>query len=826
MTAKARFSNPDVDSAPLSNAQLEQLIELQASLLGATVSSDNVGELLDRLCRFAERLTDNAVASIMLLDEHGETLHVLAAPSIPLPAIEDIDGLRKGDGSCGNAVFHNEDMYVCDTLSDVRWENVRDFAKTYKIHACWSSPIRDEQGRPIGSFALSSFNPRRPDNFQRRLLNSCASIASLILQRKTAFEEQQKKAGQLLAEQNRLAVTIDSLGEAVISIDTEGRVELFNRAAEQLTGQTREQAVGQPVNAVLQLLDAGGQPLSCSLLDCLHEKGGCNRNETTRLLSASGEIRDIEMSTSAVCDIQDNVIGAVVTIRDVSQLVRDKQALEESRQRYQSILENSADAICLINRHGDFIDSNRVAYERLGYSRDEYLCMNVADIETEAREDISFEEFFDQLDVDRSLCVEGRLRRKDGSTFPVEIRLRKFISNDEAYLVASTTDISQRRQMEEEMLRAGKLESIGLLAGGIAHDFNNLLGIILGHIDLAGRDLEAGSAAQTSLEKARKASMRASDLTRQLLTFSKGGEPVRKVCDIRQIVSEAVEFSLHGTAVEARLQCQCEHTPLAFVDAGQISQVVQNLVINARQAMGDVGIIEIIGRNVTLHEADPRRELEAGAYIEVTLCDNGPGVPDAIRSEIFDPYFTTKQDGNGLGLALTYSIVKKHGGHISVANRPEGGACFTVWLPAAEKEETTDMTEPQSGKQEARQARVLVMDDDEMIREIAQAMLENLGCEVEQAEEGEQALVMYRQAMEQGQPYDLLIMDLTVLSGMGGREAMEKIRQLDPTARALVSSGYSNDPVMANYADYGFSGAVSKPYTQDELAQAVQEVLG
>ena len=693
MTSPAQFSDPPADNSPLSHAQLEQLIELHNALLAAAAGNADVNIILQQLCQLAERIVDNAVASVMLLDERGEALRVHTAPSIPEDAIAELDGLKPGEGSCGNAVLHNREMYVCDTLHDARWQNLREFARKYRIGACWSSPIHDEAGKAIGSFALSSFSLREPDNFQRRLLNSCASMATIVLHRQQSLDAQRAQRRQLA----------------------------------------------------------------------------------------------------------------------------------ENLQRYRALLENNIDGINLIDRDGRFIDANPAAYETLGYSREEYLQLRVQDIETEPGED-SFEAFFDQLPFNRSVTLQGHLRCKDGSIFEADVRIRKFVHDNRPMLISCITDTRDRKQAEEEMLRADKLESIGLLAGGIAHDFNNLLGIIMGHIDLAMQRLGEDQPAVTSLRKAHIASSRAADLTRQLLTFAKGGAPVKKVQDIRPIVQQAVDFSMHGTNIETAFECHCEHH-LADVDKGQISQVIQNLVINARQAMPDGGKLSLHAANIEIGAHNNHHDLAPGCYIHIRLCDTGPGIPPQLRTRIFDPYFTTKPKGSGLGLALCYSIIKKHGGHIYITDNLPQGACFNLLIPASSAADTTAEDTAPTQADAPLQARVLLMDDDELIREVASAMLENMGCEVTHAENGEQAVALYEQAMQAGRTFDLVVMDLTIPQGMGGKDAMQAIRALDGNALGLVSSGYSNDPVMANCEQYGFAAAVGKPYMQDELVAAVRRIL-
>ncbi len=486
-------------------------------------------------------------------------------------------------------------------------------------------------------------------------------------------------------------------------------------------------------------------------------------------------------------------------------------------------MENIADPLYLIKQNGEFADVNQAACEMLGYTLEELLNLSVPDINV-TLDSHSFRSFFDSLIPDHSINITSSHRRKDGSEFPVEIRLSKFISNGAPLVVALAVDISNRKKEEEEILKARKLDSIGLLAGGIAHDFNNLLGIILGNIDLARRVINPTEKADNYLEKATSASTRAADLTQQLLTFSKGGEPVRKSANIMEIIRESTEFSLHGSSIEVSYYCP-DNLWNANVDSGQISQVIQNLVINARQAMEQGGKLDIYCENISLNQGDKSVDLHAGNYIKVRVEDSGEGIAEEVVGSIFDPYFTTKQEGSGLGLALSYSIIQKHGGAIQVDSEPGRGTCFTIYLPAKKGNDMNTKIQTGEPLMATGNKRILIMDDDEMIREIGQLMLENLGYTVLLASDGETAIEMYQTAMHGNEKIDLVIMDLTVLSGMGGKEAIKQIQVIDPQVKALVSSGYSNDPVMANFKDYGFFGAVSKPYNQDELGVAVAAIF-
>jgi len=822
MTARDLFCNPEANSTSIEQAQLEELIDLQSSILGETVTSNNCEELLKGLCLLAERLTPNAVASIMLFDKQKQQLFVHTAPNIPAKAIEDLNGLKAEDGSCGNAVYHNEAMFVCNTATDARWDNIRKFADDYKIHACWSSPIHDTVNEPIGSFALSSFETRTPDNFQRRLLNICASIAGIIFQREASLNENREANNKLQESKENLSVTIDSIADGVISTDINCDIIIFNQIAEKLTGWTREQAIGKKLDTVFNIRNLNGDEIVCDPAKCLTNAGICNRNDgNIELISADGSKRYISVSKAPLTNNSSDITGVVIAFRDTTQQRADHEELIASQQQYRSFVDNSADAMYLHNNKGEFIDVNQMACDSLGYSRDELLSMSVLDLEK------SLTEFpkFDDLHFDSTFTVEGSHQRKDGTRFPVEVRVRRFLSNNEPMTVALARDITERKKAEAEILKARKLESIGLLAGGIAHDFNNLLGIIQGYVDLAHHST-AGSPEKSRgfLKKASDATVRAADLTQQLLTFSKGGEPIKKAANIVEIIHQSTDFSLHGSNVQVNYHCS-ENIWTADIDSAQISQVMQNLAINARQAMPDGGSLDIYCENTGVTESDNVLDMPQQRYIKVTVKDSGVGIPPEMIDSIFDPYFTTKQQGNGLGLALSYSIINKHGGYITVDSTQDEGTTFTMFLPVSSEEISSSSTVADASNKKAGNARIMVMDDDAMIREVSEEMLKNLGYDVVQATDGESARSLYHDAMQSNNDIDLVIMDLTIPSGVGGKEAIKLLQEINPRVKALVSSGYSNDPVMANYSDYGFMGAMKKPYNQVELSAAIHAIL-
>jgi signal transduction histidine kinase/CHASE1-domain containing sensor protein/ActR/RegA family two-component response regulator len=383
------------------------------------------------------------------------------------------------------------------------------------------------------------------------------------------------------------------------------------------------------------------------------------------------------------------------------------------------------------------------------------------------------------------------------------------------------SDITERKALEEERQRSHKLEAVGLLAGGIAHDFNNLLTAIINNVYLSMRAIDHSSDTYKRLEQAEKAIMKASGLTQQLLTFSRGGAPVTRATSITEIMRDSAEFVLRGSNVRCEYEISDDLWPVE-VDAGQMSQVFQNLVINADQAMAKGGVIKVSADNTTVDE-DSDLPLEEGKYVKISIQDQGTGIPEEVMDKIFDPYFTTKEMGQGLGLAITFYIIKNHGGHIYAESEPGVGTTFTIYLPASDEETSKDESDEiaaitGSGK-------ILIMDDEEMIRQSLGDMISSFGYEVELAKDGKEAVECFEKAIKSGKPFDAVILDLTVPGGMGGKEAVWKLREIDPEIAAIVSSGYSNDPVLADFREYGFNGIIAKPYNPEQMRETLHRVL-
>lgn len=400
------------------------------------------------------------------------------------------------------------------------------------------------------------------------------------------------------------------------------------------------------------------------------------------------------------------------------------------------------------------------------------------------------------------------LRDREGDTIGAVIVLR---------------DVTREQQLEREILQASKLESIGRLAGGIAHEFNNLLTTILGHLSLLRADPDAPGADDVIAE-AERAARRAKGLTQQLLTFSGGGAPIRKRTAIADVLREVVRVALHRTDFVCEFSIP-DDLPPVDIDEAQIAQAIGNIVINATQAMPGGGTIHVSCERHTERapasaDADAH-PLAPGDYVRITIRDEGDGIAPENLSRIFDPFFTTRPNASGLGLSAAYSIVRRHDGLITARSAPGEGATFEIWIPAANPDADTTTMEPTPNLT----GRILVMDDDEGVVAVVRRMLERIGHEVHTVPDGETAIARYQEAMQDGEPFDAVLMDLTIPGGMGGREAVRRILEIDPDARVIVSSGYSNDPVMAEYRAHGFRGVIAKPYDLAELRRVVAEVI-
>ncbi|MDQ2918873.1 MAG: response regulator [Verrucomicrobiota bacterium] len=546
------------------------------------------------------------------------------------------------------------------------------------------------------------------------------------------------------------------------------------------------------------------------------------------LVTARGETADLQRALEAGANdyltkpldldlLNIRLSVAERNIRELAERNEARAALQNSARTMTSILENTTDGFFAVDANWKFAYLNPEAEILLGRKRSELLGANL------------WEKFPDLTDS----LFEINYRRVMDDRVPVEFEaadtqgrkwfdVNAYPSNDG--MSVFFRDITERKRIDEERLTTSKLESLGTLAGGIAHDLNNILTVISGNIGLAQIETPRDCGNLLGfLSKAGQAAQHAAHLSSQLLTFSKGGAPLKKVVSISHLLQHSAEFSLYGSNLRSVLELAPDLWK-SEVDAAQIEQVVNALVINAREAMPHGGTVRIAARNVELYE-NSSTFLPPGRYLKVQITDRGSGIPEELTTKIFDPYFTTKPDASGLGLAISFSVIRKHGGFLHLETSSHDGSTFEFYLPAAD--ETALAHEQKDGRSRSfNRHRVLVMDDEAAIRELTAQLLSTLGYEVTAVPDGLEAIRIYERAMTRGEQFHAVILDATVRGGLGGVATIERLRTIDPRVNAIICSGYSDEAALSEFLAYGFRGALPKPFTRGELAEALQRTMG
>jgi len=584
--------------------------------------------------------------------------------------------------------------------------NLGDFSTPVKPSGSGEvATLIDDFNRMVDKLSATTVSKQLLETSEAKLQQANAELRREITDRERTEEA-------LAAEKERLNVTLRSIGDGVITADSEGRIVLINNGAERLTGWFQDQAAGQYLSQVFRVVtEAPGNQGNTKNVSVAGQQAPEPGLSQKLLLARDGTARTIAETRSPILDKGGGILGTVIVFRDVT--------------------------------------------------------------------------------------VEKR--------------------------------------MEEELLQARKLESLGVLAGGIAHDFNNLLAVILGNISFGKMFLkEKEGKVSDRLIEAEKACMRGKELTYQLLAFARGGEPLRRTMAAAELIEDSVRSCLNGSDVLVTFSFP-EDLPLLKVDEGQMRQVIQRIVKNADEAMGNSGVLEVGAENVTLGPANPLA-LKPGTYVRISLRDEGPGIAGPDIQRIFDPYFTKKElgreKGTGLGLSICYSIVKDHGGSITVESEAGKGSLFRIYLPASDPEGSlsdapaaASAPAPTTEEGEAGKGRLLFMDDDRGVRDVMVEMLRHLGYHVRFTGDGLEAIEQYQEAASAGRPFDVVIADLTVPHGMGGKELIKELQSIDPRVRAVISSGYSDDSVLRDFKEHGFQGCVVKPYKIEELCSVLDLVM-
>ena len=532
------------------------------------------------------------------------------------------------------------------------------------------------------------------------------------------------------------------------------------------------------------------------------------------------KLRWVNVIARSEWDEREKRVTAIVgAVKDISERKRAEAAIAAEKERLAVTLRSIGDGVITTDMKGTIVVMNRVAEELTGWTQSEAegkpleaVFANVDELTREPCEDPVKRVFSTGRIIE--LATHALLTSRDGSeriiadsAAPITDRDGKTIG-----LVLVFRDMTEKRRVQDAMQRAARLDSLGVLAGGIAHDFNNLLTGLFGYVELA-RSVSKDARAIEYLDATLATMNRARALTLQLLTFAKGGAPVQKVVPLVPFLQETVGFALSGANVACQFSLAKDVWP-CNIDRNQIAQVIDNIVINAQQAMPNGGTIEIAASNVSAEEGE-YPSLAKGRYVRVSIKDQGIGIPKDVMPRIFDPFYTTKTKGHGLGLATCHSIISRHGGRIDVESEPGRGSTFHVYLPTSTEAAVGDAARivRQKGS-----GRVIVVDDEEVVRNTVRRMVESLGYTVVCRKDGKEAIDFYIRETKAGRRFVAMILDLTVRGGMGGKEAVAEIRKLDKELPVFVASGYADDPVMKNPMEYGFTGSIGKPFTITELS--------
>jgi PAS domain S-box-containing protein len=693
--------------------------------------------------------------------------------------------------------FIADDREVCRTGLSKNVEEQIATPDGTRWHATCKTPLFDEQGRVVGSTGIAQ------DITGRK-------------QAEMALMESEERFRSLMENIPNVAVQ----GYAV-----DGSVLFWNRASEILYGYGAQEALG--ANLLDLIIPDEMKEEVVEAVRQMRENGTPIPAGELLLRRKDGSRVPVYSSHALLCPVGRPPEFFCLDV-DLTERAKAEELLSYAVSLTNASLESTADGILVVNRGGEIARWNRKFVE-LWKVPEELLVTDVKDpvlayIASRMARPDEFLARVAELYQQPQASSQDLLTLADGRFFDRYTQPLK-IGDEIVGRFWSFRDVTEHQKHQQEQLKIEKLESLGLLAGGIAHDFNNILTGIMGNVSFAQMFLDPAHKAFKPLAEAEKASLRASELAHQLLTFARGGEPVRKTISLQHLVNETVELVLRGSNVRGVVDIP-DWVHAVDADEGQLSQVLHNIVINAAQAMPGGGTLVVRADNELLGEGNPL-SLPAGSYVRLALTDQGCGVPEALLGKIFDPYFTTKSAGSGLGLASAYSIVTRHGGHIGVESVVGQGTRFTIHLPASAETWSPSSSESDAGEATDTHAggAILVMDDEAMIRDFSAAILSELGYRVTTCSDGAEAVTRYERALCSGSPFAAVIMDLTIPGGMGGKVAAQQILAIDAKAKLVVSSGYSNDPIMADYAAHGFSAAVAKPYRIKDLGRILAALL-
>ncbi len=796
-----------------SMKRLRKLAELSLTLSGEPV------DIFNKIARMIGELLE--VKVVCLSEIQGETLQFLSVYDDGKVFI-DAGQCQLANTPCAT-VQSTKDFRIYHDVSSAFPEAV--FLTEHDADFYCGFPALDNEGTVVAVICLLDDKHHDVTEEDEDLLRIFGQRIGFEIERKKRMAEKKKSDDRLARREAEFEAIFNSISDVVVFVDDRRRVRMVNSALEPVFGYTEEELQGKETRTLYA--NPGD----------FEEQGKIRYNVRVQkqpqiyqmqYLRKDGSTFPGETLGTTVRDSQGNVLGYVGIIRDITERVATENALKENENFLQIVLDAIQDGISVLDTDFNVIRVNTImrewyagklpfegkkkCYEAYhGRSEPCEICPTIKTIESGKLEK-------EQVPFIKAEGVAGTLEL---FTYPIKNDSGEIIGVVE-HVRDITDQLKARKQLEEETLKAQKLESTGVLAGGIAHDFNNILTAIVGNISLAKIHAGSDTKITTPLASAEKAASRAKDLSQQLLTFSKGGQPIRKPAQLGKLIKESAGFALTGSNVTCNLLIP-EHLRPVNIDKGQVSQVIQNVVKNADQAMPEGGTITISAENTTIGDLESV-PLKKGKYVWIKIQDQGPGIQKKDLANIFDPYFSTKKEGSGLGLAVSFSIIKKHDGFISAKSEIGVGTTFHIFLPISE-EQTAAGAKQENEKLPQSTKKILLMDDDPAILDVATHMLDMMGFKVETTTSGQEAVEVYRKAQRDGDPFDGLILDLTVPGGMGGKETLQELLRIDPEVNALVSSGYANDPVMAEYKRHGFRSFVSKPYDIAQLGKALGDLF-
>ena len=627
--------------------------------------------------------------------------------------------------------------------------------------------------------------------------------------------------------QDRLLKAIAAVTEGIAITDDKDRFIYVNHAHARIYGYLPDELIGKTWRDTVtpELISLIGGDLSKTL----HNRDVGIWAGECPTLRKDGTMLPTEITATSRWDETGNYLGHICIVRDISERKRTEEALINREQFIRNILDTVDEGFIVVDRDFRILTANKAYCSQVGESCDSVIGRHCYEISHktlrqcyEAGEECAVRHVFETGEPHTALHkhpdAKGSVLYVETKAFPIKDSTGAVTS-----VIEMVNNITEKHLLEEEQLKTQKLEAIGTLAGGIAHDFNNLLQGVFGYISMAKMTLDQKERSLAMLEQAENALHMSVNLTTQLLTFSKGGKPLKKKIPLQSVIENSVKFALSGSRAEYRIKLD-EGLWAVEADEGQIGQVIQNMVLNADQAMPLGGKIVVAAKNVQAPKHAHYQLLGEGKYVEVSVEDSGIGIPEQYLPKIFDPYFTTKDKGSGLGLATSYSVIKNHGGLIDVKSKLAEGTTFFVYLPAVEAVETSAVTVSEDVRA-LRKGRILLMDDEDIVRIIGGVMIRSLGHQVELVENGKEAIDKYRESMRSGRKFDIVIMDLTIRGGMGGEEAIKEFLEIDPDIKAIVSSGYADSSAISEYEAIGFKACLTKPYNLEDLRDTLNALL-